>query len=213
MRKILIVVIGLLTGVSAHGQTIEDFFVGHNHPVVWLGIDFSQVQLVGDFSHFGGHGSKDPGDLQSEYFPSWNRLLMNEPEKYDLKEFFRRRDLDVNINIVMERNDMADTDKMLTYSPKYFRKDDIREIIESYDLEGEEGLGLLFIAESLNKIDTEAYFHVVILNMSTKEVLLSERLRGQPSGFGIRNYWAGAIYEILKNIDSRYYRLWRSKYM
>ena len=71
----------------------------------------------------------------------------------------------------------------------------------------------MFIAESLNKIDTEAYFHVVIINIDSKEVLLSERLRGQPSGFGIRNYWAGAIYEILKNIDSRYYRLWRNKYM
>lgn len=213
MRKILVFAVCLLAGVAAKGQTIEDFFEGHNYPVVWLGIDFAQVQLVGDFSHFGGHGSKDPGDLQVKYFPGWNRLLMNEPEKYDLKEFFRRRDLDVSLNMIIDRNDEADTDKMLTYSPEYFRKDEIREIVSSYDLEDEEGLGLVFIAETLNKIDTEAYFHVVVLNLATKEILLSERLRGQPSGFGIRNYWAGAIYEILKNIDSRYYRLWRNKYM
>ena len=213
MRKIAIILTILTAGITGYGQTIDDFFVGNNYPVVWLGIDFSQVQLVGDFSHFGGHGSKDPGDLQIDYFPSWNRLLMNEPDKYDLKGFFRRPDLEININMVMARNAKADTDNMLTYSPKHFRKDDIRQIIESYDLEGEDGIGIVFIAESLNKIDTEAYFHVVVLNMATNEVLLSERLRGQPSGFGIRNYWAGAVFEILKNIDGRYYRLWRSKYM
>jgi len=211
MKKLMTIALVLL-GVSAFGQTAEDFFIGRD-PVQWLGIDFSQVKLVGDFSQFGGHGSKDPGELKTQYFPAWNRLILNEPEKYDLREFLRLRDIEINIKMIMKRNDKAETDDMLTYNPEYLNKEDIRKIINSYDLTGEEGLGMVLIAESLNKIDEEAYFHFVVLNLKTKEVLISERLRGTPSGFGIRNYWAGAVYEILKNIDDRYYRLWRSKYM
>ena len=166
MKKLLTVALILAT-ISTYGQTAEDFFTGRDYEVQWLGIDFSQVKLVGDFSQFSGAGPKDPGDLQSQYFPAWNRLLLNEPEKYDLREFFRLRDLEINIKMIMKRNSDAETEDMLTYNPEIFSKKDIRRIAATYDIEDEEGLGVILIAESLNKIDEEAYFHFVVLNLKT----------------------------------------------
>jgi len=211
-QRILLTVLVILTATGLKAQSASDFFYGDNYPVQWLGIDYSQVKLVGDFSQFGGHGTKDADEIRDTYFGAWNRLVLNEPNKYDLKEFLRIRHLDININMIMKRNDNADTKNMFTYNPDFLNKEDIKKIVESYDLKGEEGLGVVFIAESLNKIDEEAYFHFIVLNLKTKEVLISERLRGTPSGFGLRNYWAGAFYDILKNIDERYYKIWKQKY-
>ena len=39
--------------------------------------------------------------------------------------------------------------------------------------------------------------------MDSKQVYFSERMLGKPSGFGLRNYWANAIYDILKLIRKR----------
>lgn len=202
----------LLFSGTLRAQTASDFFYGDNYPIQWLGIDYSQVQLIGDFSQFAGQGAKDADDIRDAYFPAWNRLILNEPNKYDLKEFLRIRDLDININMIMKRNANADTRNMFTYNPDYFSRAEVKKIVDSYDIKDGEGLGFLFIAESLNKIDEEAFFHFVVINLKTKEVLISERLRGTPKGFGLRNYWAGAFYEILKNIDDRYYKIWRQKY-
>jgi hypothetical protein len=35
---------------------------------------------------------------------------------------------------------------------------------------------------------------------------------GEPMGFGLRNYWAGAIKDILHQIDFFEYPVWKNKY-
>jgi hypothetical protein len=58
----------------------------------------------------------------------------------------------------------------------------------------------------------EGAFFVTFINMNTKEVLFTERMTGEPGGFGLRNYWAGSVYNILKRIKSTEYRSWQKKY-
>ncbi len=48
--------------------------------------------------------------------------------------------------------------------------------------------------------------------MDSKQVYFSERMIGKPLGFGLRNYWANAIYDILKLIRKREFEMWRKKY-
>ena len=47
--------------------------------------------------------------------------------------------------------------------------------------------------------------------MSSKKVLLTEKVRGKAGGFGFRNYWARTIHEVLKDIDKHKNDEWKRK--
>ncbi len=112
--------------------------------------------------------------------------------------------MEINSNTVLK-------DMKVNNNPIYSEKD-IEGFVSSYNTDKSEAIGVLFVAESLNKNGTEAYYHFVAINMNTNEVLFSERLRGVSSGIGLRNYWAGSIYSVIKDIKRVYYKKWKRRY-
>ena len=97
---------------------------------------------------------------------------------------------------------------MESYNTPNYSKKDIETFVSLYDTKEKSGIGILFLAESLNKSMKEAYYHFVAIDMKTKEILFHERLRGKPKGFGLRNYWAGSIYSVIKEIKNEWYKVW-----
>jgi hypothetical protein len=71
---------------------------------------------------------------------------------------------------------------------------------------------LIFNVESLNKLIEEGSFWVTFVNMGTKEVLFTERLTAPPSGFGMRNFWAGSVNGVLAKIKKKEFENWRKKH-
>lgn len=211
MKKVIYLLFGVIAFTSSNAQTIEDFFSGYAS-VAWLGIDYSNVQLKGNFSQFEGLGDNDVQDIQAKFFPAWNELIVYEPDKYDIKKIFKLGSISYEINMIMKLNAEADSKKMLTYNPAEYDEERINEIISNYSLENKDGLGLCFVAETLDKVEELGYYHVVVINLKTKQVLMSERVKGEPGGFGIKNYWAGSIYNALKAINKGFYKQWKTKY-
>jgi hypothetical protein len=66
--------------------------------------------------------------------------------------------------------------------------------------------------ESFDKTGEQASMYVTFINLSSKKVLMTERLTAEPTGFGLRNYWAGAVYSMYKQISKKELRNWREKY-
>ena len=66
-------------------------------------------------------------------------------------------------------------------------------------------LALCLLRKVMNKIIPEAWYHFVAVDMGTGKVILHERLRGQPKGVGLRNYWANSIHYVIRNIQEYYY--------
>jgi trans-2-enoyl-CoA reductase len=75
-----------------------------------------------------------------------------------------------------------------------------------------EGIGLSFIVENFNKGSQMATVYVTFFDIASKKVLISEKLSGKAMGIGMRNYWAGAIKAMLKQIDLTEYKNWKTKY-
>jgi hypothetical protein len=48
--------------------------------------------------------------------------------------------------------------------------------------------------------------------MNTGDVLVTERMTGNATGFTIRNYWAGAITAIMKRVQEDEFKKWKKKY-
>jgi hypothetical protein len=211
MKKIGFALMLSLCVVSANSQTAQDLFRS-DVPVTWMGIDFSHVRLIGNFSEFLEIGVKSPVQIITTYFPRWNYIVLEESEKYDIRGMLRRYDIRYDIDMIMDLNYNANPDSMVSWQTKRFNREDIQTYVDRYDLAGMDGIGVVFIAECLNKTFEEAYFHFVAVNLKTGEVLFHQRLRGEPGGIGLRNYWANSLYRVINDIKCYYYSNWKEDF-
>jgi hypothetical protein len=212
MRKSILFIFICLLSIASYAQTAEDLFTASDTKVSWLGIDFSNVKLIGDFSQFHGAGEKNASQIKNTYFPAWNMLILNEREKYDVAGMLRKDKVIYDIDMIMDINKDAPLEEMETYNAPTYSKEDIEKFVKKYKTMGKEGIGIVFVAESLNKANTEAWFHFVAINLTNNKVLVHDRIRGEPSGIGLRNYWAGAVRDVIKEISKSRYRDWKSDY-
>jgi hypothetical protein len=208
MKRTCIIFMLLIPALTGYPQKIQDLFQPSDVKVSWLGIDYSHVKLIGNFSEFMDAGMKDPIQIRNIYFPRWNRIILDEREKYDVGGMLRKPDIYYDIDPIADVNSKADVDAMQSYNMQKFTDADLQNYVNQYDLTGKEGLGVLFMAECLNKGAVEAYYHFIVINMSTREILFHRRLRGEPQGFGIRNYWANSVCQVIQNIKYFYYSEW-----
>lgn len=161
--------------------------------VVWAGIDFSEAKLIGS------EGFSDPDDIKTRFFESWNNLIINEGDKYDIKKFYSLDKVTNDLSVVEERNEIPDADELVINSDYSFEEGQLEEIISQYDLEeASEGTGLVYVVEAFNKTKEIATIHVVFFDIASKEILWTEKYEESPRGFGFRNYWAGAIFKVLE---------------
>lgn len=208
MKKQIITILILIVVLIGESQSAKDLFNSNDVKISWLGVDFSHVKLIGDFSQFSGAGEQSNIQIRDKYFAAWNKLILNEPDKYDIKGMLRKDTIVYDIDMLMKINSTTPLEEMESYNtPNYSRKD-IEGFVSLYNTEDKNGIGILFLAESLNKTAKEAYFHFIAIDMKTKKLLIHDRLRGIPKGFGLRNYWAGSIYSLIKKIKKERYNIW-----
>lgn len=212
MIKNLLLACFLFASIVGNSQTTEDVFKTGDHEFYWLGIDYSHVSLVGDFSEFAEAGDRSAVQVQSKYFPKWNYLIISEPDKYDIRGMLRKSGLKNSIEMIMKKNASASADDMETYDAPSFSEEDVAAYCKEYDSTGKSGIGIVLMAESLNKLTTQAVYHMVAIDLSNNKVLMQERVTGKPMGFGLRNYWAGSIYSVIKQVKADDYLNWKRKY-
>ncbi len=212
MKRILIICVLFMFSVMAFSQTPAEVFKPGSYTFYWLGLDFSHLKLIGDFTQFGEAGSIDAYQIKTQYFPGWNDLMLNEPDKYDFKGLFQLNELVNDIEMITKVNAGTDVNALEGTSAPGYSLENIQSFVNSYNTAGKSGIGIVFIAEVFDKNTPEAWFHVVAINASTKEVLVWERVKAKPGGFGLRNYWAAAVYNIIKEGKKSYYKSWKTKY-
>ena len=211
MKKLSFLLLAvLLTSRLLVAQTAADFF----QPVKirYYGIDYSHVKLIGDFSEFMEAGEATEQTMRKVYFPGWNTLFQEEPDKYNVKGMIRKGEVIYDFDLITQLNSKSSVEPMEATKTPVYTKDDIQKFIRNYSTGEREGIAVMFVAESMNKTANEAYFHFVAFRLSDNEILIHERLRGEPKGAGLRNYWAGAIYQIMENIKKNYYPKWKTAY-
>jgi len=214
MIKKILSILGLafISVFSSQAQTVQDIFGNTDYNVTWYGIDYSHAKIVGSLGLFGGKTPVSPTDLRDRYYPAWNYLILDEPAKFDIAKMIRRKAVTKDISIVKQLNAAARMDSVEVSITPYYSPKEIQQFVSSYPIEDKAGIGLVFITESMNKLKDEAYYHVVFFKMDTKEILLQERIRGAPSGLGIRNHWSGSYFNVIDYIQKTGYQKWRSRY-
>ena len=214
MKKLTVVFVLLVFVVctKTNAQSVNDLFSASKTQVYWLGIDYSHVRIIGDFSQFSDAGAVTPFVLKEKYFTGWNDLILAESEKYDVKGMFRKENLILDLHAVTKINANTATEDMETYAAPNYTKEDIEKFIYSYNFQIKEGIGLILVAEYLSKVEQKAKYHFAAVNLATNDILIYDVFEEMASGFGLRNYWARTYYDVIIEIRDQKYKYWKREY-
>jgi hypothetical protein len=209
MKRLYTVLAFLFLMTAAQAQnSLQGLFSGTTK-LTFLGTDFTNAKYVGAV------GFMDPVAIKNQHIKSWNSLLVLEPKKFSLQKPFKIKDeslYETNVDDLTRVNTNADVEGNITDAQHSLSEADVKRIVSGYKLAPSEGVGLAYIAENLDKDREEFTAWVTFIDLGTKSVLHTERIVSKPGGFGFRNYWAGAIYKLNKQIESKYYKQWAKQF-
>jgi hypothetical protein len=188
MKRTSILILFIFILINAFSQFKEKAV--NEKSVVWLGIDFTAAKLT--------LVTEDPNTIVGTYYNSINRLIPTEPAKYDIKKFFSKSEVIFDLDMIIERNSKIDPAGIITYNDYTLYKTEIQKIVGTYDLKGKSGMGLVLIAENLNKSKNMGSYFAVFIDMSSGEIIDVRRISGKAAGIGFRNFWAGSVYNAMK---------------
>ncbi len=208
MRKLLLSLL-LLGGISIKAQDAAKAFSATE--VVWFGLDFTKAKFIGAFDQGMGIAGTSGTDMRNKWVPRWNDLIIKEQDKYSIKDAFRKESCYYDIESVNGLNSKIDVDNMMSPNPSKIDKSQIPDMVKNYNSVKKEGFGVAFVIETFNKNDKVADMYVVCFDIATKKVLICEKMSGTPAGGGMRNYWAGAIKDVLNQIDGGAYKRWKKE--
>lgn len=126
-------------------------------------------------------------------------MIIDEPKKYRLDKFFRKESVEYYLDIATERNELPNINDLVIEDEYSFDDEKVMQIISEYDTKDNEGIGLAFIIESLDKYKEKAFIWVTFFDIKTKQVIRTEKFYGKAGGYGFRNYWAGAYHNVMKS--------------
>ncbi|WP_031527616.1 hypothetical protein [Dyadobacter crusticola] len=208
MKKLVLFALLLCNaGAVLADHTMADLFAG-KAKVVFLGLDFTQAKYVGSV------GFTDPGAIQNQHMVSWNNLIEMEPKKFSLQKAFNLNDGQYvsKVEDMIKFNKSVNVAENITETANSITEDQVKKSVAKYLLSEKDGIGIVYVVENLSKTAEKMTAWVTFIDLSTKKVLYTEHVEGKAGGFGFRNYWAGAVYKINQEIDSKLYKKWSKSF-
>jgi hypothetical protein len=189
MKKVLCAALLLFSFAFAFGQSGKSAAAKDAKSITFYGVDFSLAKTFGV--------GESPAMLKNA-FDNINMLFITEAKKYNIYSAFSKDEVVNSFDMVNQLNRAIDEASLNGTNKNYtISSEELAKHVKSYKAEGK-GVGLIFIAERLDKLESMGYFHVVFFDIKTKEILFERSVAGHAAGFGLRNYWANPIYKIMK---------------
>ena len=127
----------------------------------------------------------------------------------------RRPVVDYDLGMINALNETVDPNTIFSYASykdSRITKEMVAEFVSNYEtsvIERKTGIGMVFIADAFDKTSEMATVYVAFFTLDSKRLIYCEKLTAAPSGFGIRNYWAGAIYRTIVKIRDERFHTWK----
>lgn len=186
MKRFTLLLLLAVSITTGFGQNLK------NAEVYFYGIDFSKVKV---------YGAEESPSQFLDAFHSINRLFLAEADKYNvgkrLQVYVKGIDLDPveAVNDDIEKADLIQNG----YGGYQLTDEDIASAIRQLPIKEESGIGLVFIAEVLNKSSQRAKYCVTFFDIESRDVIDVWEGKGKAQGFGLRNYWARSVYNMMKS--------------
>lgn len=189
LRKIILF-IALLLGITLNAADKSIILPDGVDDITFYGVDFSQVSIVGD-------DATDQQYLQA--FWRINDLFVAEPKKYDIGKMLPVTISDYDFKVVADINAAIDLSDARSFQTTLLNDETLVDHIAQLPVTGS-GVGLIIVADCLDKIQETGYFHFVFFDQSTRAIVAKTCLSGKARGFGLRNHWARAILNCMREL-------------
>ncbi|MDY6801069.1 MAG: hypothetical protein SVU94_07570 [Bacteroidota bacterium] len=203
MKNLLFAIITLFIYGSGFSKDLKD--VVNANEIHWFGVDFTNAKMIGStgFTH--------PDIICNRYIKEkWNTYVFNERDKYDIGKFLEGKEVIPHLDFILERNSVVTTDNLIIDKDYQIEYSDIKKTIQEYNTQ-EQGIGLVFIVESFNKLEEKANIWVTFFDTRTNELLYTQEYKVKPGGFGVLNYWLRGVYNTCKELRKDY-RKWNREF-
>ena len=188
MKNLFTLMIGLVCTLNAVAQGEQR--VAQTNDITWLGLDFSKAVVVGE--------TASANEFMERFIPGWNALVFSESKKYDIGKFYKKPNVHYSMDFINGLNAARDPSTIIRYESSSINEDELAKHISNYNLQAS-GVGLVYVIESFNKLEEKGSMWVVFLDMETNQILLARRMEAKPMGFGVRNYWARTVYDVMQD--------------
>ncbi|MDU1890206.1 MAG: hypothetical protein E6767_05910 [Dysgonomonas sp.] len=188
MKKTALVLGILLMSVFSYAQNKD--VLKDIQKIRFYGVDFSKAKV---------YGAKETPSQFKIAFEEINNLFLSEPKKFNVEKYMNKTNMGVEVDGVKDRIKQINLDDIQTTSEQYeLSNADLQSIVKAIPTK-DETTGVIYIAELLNKPKNRGYYHIVFFNPQTKEIIDTWKADGKAQGFGVRNFWAGSIYKMMKD--------------
>ena len=178
MKK-LILFLFLSTSLFCFGQgksALKDI-----QSIKFYGVDYSQVKIFG----------ADESPIQfKDAFRRINELFITEAKKYNVGKQLKKEVTEISLDAVNQVNENIDLTELMTAKREYtLSKEQIKAAINALPIQKTPGVGMVFIAQFLDKSNNRGTYEVVFFNTETKEISQTDILRPLSQTFGIGRYY------------------------
>ncbi|MCQ2263511.1 MAG: hypothetical protein MJZ70_04445 [Bacteroidales bacterium] len=178
----------------------------NDREILWLGIDFSKARFT----------KKDFNITQEVlryYLNEWNLLIISDQKKYDIRLSFRKPVMSYDLSLISKCNKTVKINNILHENitlNDLQSEESICNYVRSLEMPQQHRFALMFIVESFDTNSKTGSVWVVVTETSSKEPVLCEKFIKNPSGFGVKNYWARIFYNVLFDIKSYAFCRWEN---
>ena len=131
--------------------------------IKFYGVDYSQAKVFG----------ADESPIQfKDAFRRINELFITEAKKYNVGKQLKKEVTEISLDAVNQVNENINVAELMTTKREYsLSKEQIKAAIEALPIQKTPGVGMVFIAQFLDKSNARGTYEVVFFNTETKEII------------------------------------------
>ena len=174
--------------------------------ILWVGINFAKAK----FTHEGFDFNQE---ILQHYLQEWNKLILNDQKKYDIRMSFRKPVMKYDLSTITKLNKSLRASDILTTfisSQHVYSDDQMCQYASTLELPATLPYALMLVVESFDSSVKTASIWVVITKTETREVVLCEKFLKKPAGMGTRNFWARTFYNVFYDVQSNAFLRWEN---
>jgi hypothetical protein len=210
MKKLIttILLLGIFCGLAEAGENKNSLIASDT--VVWAGLDYSMLHIIGNTNDI-----RVPDLIFQDMPRKWNDLFLDERIEGIANSLNKRAFIDIggvtecNATLSTNRN-IFEPDTLGALEKTYITQKDIAAEISTYKMVNTNGLGLVFIVDSMiyhhgassYKPTFSEGINVIFFDIATREIISSKReVKSVAFGGSFRNLWFGPIKDIDSNLQ------------
>lgn len=198
MKKNLLLLTAVIFALGLSAQEVGKVW---SHPnMTWFGADYTLAKVIGL--------EDSPHKIRDEYFKAWNDVTI----EMDMAKMFEKKAVYKDNMAITKQNLARETETLNKPAEKELTEETVAARVKEMPTgTKKDGLGLVFIVQSVDKTAGQEVVYVTFFDIATRKVLWVKKMTGKLSGKDPKNLGGTGIKDIFSKIEKTEFKAWRKE--